>query len=92
MPYLIASVMMRFTANLYYDILGYDAKQFDRYILNFPLETFPQNYGQNKGEKCISARSCWTKAMNSKIYGEQLNKGKLNVVLNMIKKMAYVLH
>jgi hypothetical protein len=80
---------MRFTTNLYCDILGYDAVQFDVYILTFPRKIFPQNYGQNMEVKCSSARSYTTKAMNSKIYGEQLQKEKLSAVLWSRRRLTY---
>jgi hypothetical protein len=67
--------------NLYCDILGYDAVHFDVYILTFTPKKYPQNYGENTEVKCTFPRSYWTKAMNSNIYGEQLQKEKLSAVL-----------
>jgi len=53
---LVASIMMRFTTNLYCNILGYDAVQFGVNILTFPRKIFPQNYGQYMEVKCTFAR------------------------------------
>jgi len=86
---LVASIMMRFTTNLYCNILGYDAVQFGVYILTFPRKISPQNYGQNMEVKCTFSKSNLTKAMNSKIYGEQLQKEKLNAELWSRRWLAY---
>ena len=45
--YLVASILTRFTTNLYCDILRYDAVQFGVYILTFPRKIFSQNCGQD---------------------------------------------
>ena len=54
---LVVSVMMRFTTNLYCDILGYDIMKFDMYIETLLWKTFPQNYGQNREVKYTFPRS-----------------------------------
>jgi hypothetical protein len=56
-PCLVASIMKRFTTNLYCEILGYGAVQFGVYILTFPWKIFPQKYGENMDVKCSFARS-----------------------------------
>jgi len=41
---------MRLTTNLYCDILGYDAMQFDMYILTFPRKKFFHKIMVRKGK------------------------------------------
>jgi len=76
----------------YKSILQYSRlwrRAFDVYILTFPRKIFPKNYGQNMEVKCTFARSYLTKAMNSKIYGEQLQKEKLSAVLWSRRRLTY---
>ena len=54
---LTASIMMRFTTNLYCDVLVYDAVQFDVHILTVSRKIFPRIYGQNMEVKCTIDRS-----------------------------------
>jgi hypothetical protein len=88
-PYLVASIIIWFNTNLYCDILGYDAVYFDVYILTFSRKKIPQNYGQIMEVKCTFARSYYNTAMNSKIYGEQLQKEKLSAVLWSRRRLTY---